>query len=183
MNYLDIIIAIPLIWAAYKGFSKGFIISLASLIALIGGIYGAIHFSGLMSEYLSRWFNPKPEYQNLISFTFTFLLIIAIVYLVGYLLDKVIKATGLGILNRLAGVLFNLFKIALILSVIMNIFTYAGINKPLIPEEHKKESILYGLVSKVAPAVFPYLKLKDLKEKIKEEEPPGIKVITKANIY
>ena len=45
MNYLDIIIIIPLIWGAYKGFRKGFIIEIASLIALILGIWGGINFS------------------------------------------------------------------------------------------------------------------------------------------
>jgi len=38
MNYFDIMIAIPLIWGIYKGFKKGFIIEIASFIALGLGI-------------------------------------------------------------------------------------------------------------------------------------------------
>ena len=45
MNYIDIILAIPLVWAVYRGFTKGFIIEIASLIAMVLGVYGAIHFS------------------------------------------------------------------------------------------------------------------------------------------
>ncbi len=42
MNWLDIGIAVPLVWGAYVGFKKGLVIELASLAALILGIYAAI---------------------------------------------------------------------------------------------------------------------------------------------
>ena len=45
MNYLDIIIAIPLVWGIVIGFKKGFVIEIASLIAILAGVYGSIHFS------------------------------------------------------------------------------------------------------------------------------------------
>ena len=178
MNYLDIILAIPLLYAVYRGFTKGFIIALASLIALVGGIYGAIHFSALAGEYIYQWFTPKPEYSKLIAFAVTFLVIIAAVYLIAHLIDKFIKATGLGLINRLAGVVFNFVKMALIISVIMNLFNYAGMDKPLIPEKIKQESVLYGPVSAIAPAIFHNFRLKDIREKIKEKEDPIKKVIT-----
>jgi membrane protein required for colicin V production len=47
MNYIDIIIGIVLIVSAISGFRKGLIVEVASLAALILGIWGAIHFSGI----------------------------------------------------------------------------------------------------------------------------------------
>jgi membrane protein required for colicin V production len=170
MNYLDIFIAIPLLWAVYKGFTKGFVIALASLVALIAGIYCAIHFSGITGEYITRWFSPNPKYLPLFSFSVTFLFVVGIVYLTAFLIDRFITATGLGIINRIFGIVFNLAKMALILSVIMSLFNYAGIINPLIPEKHKQESLLYGPVSRIAPAVFPYLKFEEWKEKFKAGE-------------
>lgn len=181
MNFLDIIIAIPLLYSIYKGFTKGFIIALASLIALVGGIYGAIHFSPLAGEYIDHWFTPRPEYKNLISFAFTFLVIIGVVYLIAYLIDKLITASGLGMFNQLAGVVFNLLKTGLIISVIMNLFSYAGIEKPFIHENHKQGSVLYGPVSKIAPCIFPSLRFENLKEKLKEKEDKVKQVITQGN--
>ena len=183
MNYLDIIIAIPLLWSVYKGFTKGFIITLASLIALIAGIYGAIHFSHITGVYIDTWFSPKPEYLFLVSFSFTFLLIVAVVYLIAYILDRIIHATGLGIINRLAGVVFNGLKMALILSVIISLFTYIGNIKPIIPENDKEESILYGPISKIAPAIYPYLNFNRLKEKIQDQDSQTKRVITMVCIH
>ncbi len=165
MNYLDIIIALPLLWAVFKGFTKGFIIALASLVALIAGVYGAIHFSEIPAEYLDLWFSPNPVYLPLISFAITFLIIVGIVYFIAFILDRIIQVTGLGIINRLAGVAFNLLKMAFILSVIISLFNYAGFIKPLIPETQKQESVLYGPISKIAPAIFPYLNFENIKER------------------
>ena len=45
MNYLDIIIAVPLLYGMIKGFSNGLIKEVTSLLALFIGVYVAINFS------------------------------------------------------------------------------------------------------------------------------------------
>jgi len=51
-NHWDIILFIPLAFAAWKGFRKGFIVELASIIALIAGIYIAANFSEVTANKL-----------------------------------------------------------------------------------------------------------------------------------
>lgn len=174
MNYLDLILAVPLIWAVYIGFTKGFIFSIASLLALFLGIFGAIHFSDITAVFIESWFHPEPRYLNLISFAITFIIIVIGIHLLAYFIDKVVKAVALGIINRLAGVLFNLIKMAFIVSVVLSLVNYLNRFSGFIPEEDIEESILYKPVSSFAPAVFPYLRFEELKEKYqdwKEDEP------------
>ena len=45
MNVLDIIILVLLVLGLINGFRKGLFVEVASLVALVAGIYGAIHFS------------------------------------------------------------------------------------------------------------------------------------------
>jgi membrane protein required for colicin V production len=45
MNYLDIIIAVPLMYGLIKGFSNGLIKEVTALAALLAGFYVAINFS------------------------------------------------------------------------------------------------------------------------------------------
>jgi len=45
MNYIDIIILAVLAWALFRGFKNGLFIEIASIAALILGIWGAIRFS------------------------------------------------------------------------------------------------------------------------------------------
>ena len=45
MNKIDIILLIILGFGLVRGFMRGLIIEMASLLAIVVGIYGAIHFS------------------------------------------------------------------------------------------------------------------------------------------
>lgn len=169
MNYLDIILAVPLIWAIYKGFTKGLIFSVASLLALVLGMIGAVHFSPVVGEYVQHWFHPDPAYIQIISFSFTFLLIIMAIYLVAFMVDKLLKAIALGFVNRLAGVVFNIVKVAFILSVILSLLNYLNDLKSFIPEEDREKSILYEPISSFAPSVFPYLKFDEFSDRYLEQ--------------
>ncbi len=179
MNYLDILLAIPLIWALYKGFTKGLIFAVASLLALILGIYGAIHFSFVTETYIRAWFHPDDKYLAFLSFTITFVLIVIIVHMVAWAIDRLVKAIALGIVNRLAGVVFNVIKMAFILSVILSLVNYLNSFSHFLPEKDQEESLLYKPVSSFAPAVFPYLKFDEVKKKLenleKEDSLTGLK--------
>jgi len=158
MNYLDIVLGLPLLWAVYRGFTKGLIISVATLAALILGVYAAIHFSSFFAEYLNNWFHPSPKNLRILSFAVTFVLVVILVRLIGWGLDKLIKAVAMGFLNRFLGVFFEMVKWVFILSVIISLMDSSDRTKNLISEKYKDESALYRPVSKLAPIVFPYLR-------------------------
>ena len=161
MNYLDIILAIPLLWALYKGFTKGFIIEVASLIAIILGVYGAIHFSYFIANVLYL----TSSYSALISFAITFILIVVAVYLLANMLEKSVNLLALGFLNKLAGSIFALMKITFILSVILMLFNKIDARAGIMSEETKKNSLLYTPVSSFAPLLIPKLNFSEIKNK------------------
>ena len=67
MNIIDIILILPIIWFAYAGFKRGLIIELASLVALILGIYAALYFSFYAENFLENIFNMGPKYRGILS--------------------------------------------------------------------------------------------------------------------
>ena len=73
MNFLDIILIIPIAFGAWKGFKKGLIIELFTLLALLVGIYSAIHFSDYMVEVVESNFNTQAKYTPIIAFALTFI--------------------------------------------------------------------------------------------------------------
>lgn len=166
MNYLDIIIALPILWGIYRGFTKGFIISVASLLSLILGIYAAIHFASFFGIYIDKWFHPNPKHLKVYAFAVAFVLVVIAVRLIGWGLDRFVKTTSLGIVNRLAGVFFNVLKWMFILSVLISIIDSSDRTKNMIKEKDKGGSFLFNPVSKLAPIVFPYLKFDKIKEKL-----------------
>lgn len=161
MNYLDIIIVIPLIWGAYKGFRKGFVIEIASLVALVMGVWGGINFSSYSAEYLSKAFNISPEIMPLLSFVVTFIAIVILVFFIAKMLERVVKMVALGIVNRIAGMLFGMMKFGLIISIILNLVNTIDSEVSFIESEVKSTSLLYQPLSEFSGKLFP--KLKELK--------------------
>jgi len=170
MNYFDIIFLLLFLWSAYRGVKKGFVVMAASLAALILGIWGAVRFSFFTYDFLSSHFEFKTQYLTLIAFALTFIIIVILVHLIARLIEKLVEAVALGLLNRIAGLLFGVATTAFILSVTLVIINTIDEKLPFIPEEHKKNSLLYEPLSKLAPAIFPYLKFEQLKKNIHKEE-------------
>ncbi len=60
MGILDIVLGALLAYGLYRGVRNGFLVEIASVIALIVGIYGAIHFSYITGDYLGENWTGMP---------------------------------------------------------------------------------------------------------------------------
>ncbi len=161
MNYIDIVLGLLLLFSAIGGFKNGLISELASLAALVLGIWGAIEFSDVTSEFLVENFNMKSDHLNIISFIVTFIVIVILVHIVGSVVNKMVETVMLGFVNKLAGLVFGVLKSALILSVILVIFDKIDSDVQILSEEAKSESRLYEPIRSFAPSVFPFLNVWD----------------------
>lgn len=166
MNYFDIIVGGLLLLALLKGLKKGLVIELASLAALILGVLGAIKFSDITEQYLSQHINST--HIGLIAFFVTFILIVIGVHLIAKMLDKLVSAVALGLINRILGAAFSVLKYAFIISVLLSVLNSFDKSFSIIPHKQKDSSILYNSISRLAPSIFPYLHFDDIKEKMKD---------------
>jgi membrane protein required for colicin V production len=170
MNFLDIIFIIPIAWFAYQGFKRGFIIELTSLAALILGIYAAIYFSGYAANFLINSMGMEQKYVPITSFMITFIAVVVIVYFIGKILEKVVNMIALGLLNKMAGIIFGILKAAVFLSITLLIINH--FNDDLISREKKKDSLLYSPIAAIAPWLWKSLEELNLDdsgiEKLKE---------------
>ncbi len=155
MEILDIVLAVLLLFGLVRGFMKGFFVEVASLLSLLIGVYGAIHFSYFIADWLKTKVEWDAKYIQIVAFAATFVLILIVVSLVGKLLTKMIDAAQLGILNKLAGGIFGVAKIGLILSVIISLFSKMNDTITFIEKETLDKSILYERVKNFAPTIFP----------------------------
>ncbi|MBG0860294.1 MAG: CvpA family protein [Bacteroidales bacterium] len=157
MNWIDLIIVVILIIAIIRGFTDGFVREVASLAALILGIWGAIKFSSLTAEKLYEWFDMTGQYVGIIAFLVTFGIIVLIIHFIGIIADRIIDTIALGFLNRILGMVFGLFKSMLILSIFFVILNAIDARKPFLPKETIEESKFYNPIADIAPALFPII--------------------------
>ena len=157
MNYIDLAIALMLLLGAIHGYRKGLIAEAASLAALVFGIWGAIEFSHIASDYLTKHFQVQWNHLDLWSFIITFLVIVILIYMLGDALNRLIKVVALGFVNRLAGFFFGVLKSALILCVVIIILDPVDEDVHLLPPTMKEESRVYVPMKNFIPGLMPFI--------------------------
>jgi membrane protein required for colicin V production len=170
MNILDILLGIPLAWAVVKGFSRGFVYEITSLVALILGIYVAINFSGLTAAFMADIFHWTGRAAWLASLLITFALVVMGIKVLGQIMEKVVESLAMGPLNHIAGGIIACLKTALILSLFIYLINLVDFSQSLIPAKSRENSFLWNPVAEVAPFILPQLEkryegLKDKKKK------------------
>lgn len=167
MNIFDIVIAVILIFAFTRGFMKGFFVEIASLIALIGGVYGAIHFSYFAGNILEEYVDWDENYIALTAFAVTFIAIVIAVSSLGKVLTKMADFAALGLINKILGGVFALLKSVVILSVIFVFFARINSTIPFVGKDTLDTSILYAPVKEIVPTIFPSI-IREIDSKEKE---------------
>ena len=175
MNSFDYILLIPLLYGLYRGFTKGLIIELASLLALILGIYGALHFSSFTFEFISDYVEIKTVYLQLASYGLTFLIIVMVISLTGKALTMLIKLVALGFINRMMGAIFGSIKVLLILALFILFFDRFNKQFGMVKNEVLDASLLYNPIRIQAEQFYPnvleeFERQKESLEDMKENE-------------
>jgi len=151
MNWLDWLIVVLLCLGAFKGFSRGLIVEMAALVALVLGIWAGIHFSDRVVEMIGL--GPK---NAAVAFLITFVVVLVAVHLLAKLLTTMIDIAQLGLPNKLAGVLFGALRKLFTISVVLNLL--AGYSAEAQPSDVVREgSKLYAPVRAFAPLLVPVL--------------------------
>lgn len=154
MGILDIVLGLLLAYGFYRGLRNGLFIEIASLVALIAGLYGAIHLSYITGDYLEQRVDWDERYVSIVAFIITFFAIVLLVHIGGKIITKVVDLTVLGLLNKIAGGIFGAVKVAVILGAILIFFERANESLNLYESESSQESVLYDPVKSLGAFVF-----------------------------
>lgn len=162
MNVIDIIIIVILLFAAVRGFMTGLFASIASLVAIIAGVFCAIHFSyyaeNALNNSVLEW---SHQTNKIVAFVVTFLVVVLTIIFIGKLLTKLADITALGLLNKILGGIFGALKWSFILSVIFLLFDKFNSTIPFVDKKTLDESVFYGSVKSIVPTLFPAILDKD----------------------
>jgi membrane protein required for colicin V production len=149
--------AIPVLYATYKGFRRGLIIEVFTLLALFVGLYIGIHFSDAVAMYLKNLFNWDSPYLPVVSFTLVFLGLGAMIYFAGKTIERVVKVVHLSLLNKTFGSLFGLLKALYFISVTLVLIESYDENGNVLTKEQKEESFFFTPLRKVSEYTVPGL--------------------------
>lgn len=158
MNFIDILLLLPLGWGVYKGFKNGFIIEICILLAVLVGIYAGVNFSDGTANFLKNNWNIQSQYMPVIAFTVTFLAVGALIYFGGKMLEKAVSVAHLSPLNKFLGILFGTIKVTYILSVFLIMLDAYNEKTNFLKKETTDASLLYHPIKNLSTTTIPQIK-------------------------
>lgn len=142
VNYIDIIILLFLLYGAFRGFSKGLVIEIATLAGMVLGVYIAIKYSSYTEGILRDFLNVSSRYISYIALAITFIVVAVVVYIIGKLLTKIIDIISLGLVNKLLGTVLGIAKYFIIVCVLLMIMDALNEKFQFLSEEVRQKSLL-----------------------------------------
>lgn len=154
MNKIDILLLVILGFGLVRGFMRGLIIEMASLLAIVVGIYGAIHFSFFTARLLGELMPSSQQTIEVVAFGLTLIVLMLAVMFLAKVLTKMLKAAELGFLNRLAGALFGVLKAAVIVGSLFVFLERTFQTEKWLSPSTLSDSVLYEPVKSISAVVY-----------------------------
>tara|TARA_B100000700_G_scaffold118110_2_gene132839 strand:+ start:3736 stop:4275 length:540 start_codon:yes stop_codon:yes gene_type:complete len=157
LNLLDVIATLIILYGAFKGYKKGFFISLMGFISLyisliIGIKYHHILILLIQKTPINLEDNALIVVSIIVSFLFSFLIILQLSKLLKYILDL----TLIGFLDDLGGAFLGSLICGFILSFLFNIIDWLNVE---ILSDQINNSILYPIIKEIQPILTKYILL------------------------
>ena len=147
---IDIILVVLLVLAIIKGYQRGLIVGVFSLLAIVIGLAAAMKLSTVVAGYIGKAIKISDTWLPVISFAVVFILVVLLVRLGANMLQKTVEISMLGWVNRLGGILFYLAIFIIVYSIIL----FYGEQVKLIQPETIKDSVTYSYIQPWGPKVM-----------------------------
>ncbi len=144
---LDLIFAVIIVLAIIKGYQRGLVVGLFSLVAVIIGLAAAMKLSTVVAGYIGKNVKVSDQWLPIISFAVVFLIIILLIRLGAKAIEKIVQVAMLGWVNRLCGIVL----FAAIYIVVFSVLLFYAEQMKLIQPETINKSVTYSFVQPWGP--------------------------------
>ena len=158
--WLDVVLALPILWGIYNGYQKGLISQALGIISLAIGIYLGIYHGDLVFFLLEG--KVSDTYIPIISFAIIFLATVALGILLSKVIEKMLAFIQLKQLNKIGGIVFGVLKVLLFLLAGIYFFEKWDTKNSIIKSETKNESVLFPLLVETSSIILPELNNKEI---------------------
>lgn len=149
MNFVDILLLLPLAYGLIRGLIKGLIHELASVLAILLGIYFAYLYSSDVTKWLSKHWETSETNLEIAGYVSVFILVSLAVFALAFIITKMLKLMALGMVNRILGGIFGFTKSLLLLSLFI-FFTQSWFKELKKNSQELRQSVVYEKLLEVS---------------------------------
>ena len=147
---IDLFIAVLFVLSIIKGYVRGLVEGLFSLVAIIIGLAAAIKLSTVVAGYLGESTRISEKWLPIISFIIVFIAVILLVRLGAKAIEKTIELALLGWVNKLGGIILFVVLYMLVASVLLFYIEQLQLLQPATIES----SVTYPYIQPWGPRVI-----------------------------
>lgn len=126
---IDIVLLAIMAMAVWKGYNRGLIVAVFSLLGIIIGLAAAMKFSVVVALWLNQSTHIGQEWIPILSFATVMIVVIILVKWLASFIEKTIQFAMLGWLNKIGGILFYSILYITVYSIILFYCLHMGLFK------------------------------------------------------
>lgn len=157
MNWLDVLIILPVLYGLIRGLMRGFVSEVIALAVVIFGALGARFIAPPLSKVIQSGFKWPEGTCDVIAYVVVFLVIAILLSMMAKQITRLINAIHLGWANKVLGGAFGACKAGLIILIVVFVlertndeYHYMD-NAPVL-----EESVLYPEIAEVTYDLFSF---------------------------
>ena len=148
--FIDIIAIVLIVLSIIKGFQKGLVVAIFSLLAFIIGLAAAIKLSSAVGAYFGAKTSVSHRWLPIIAFVVVFFIVALLVRLGAKMIEGALLMATLGWANKLGGILFYFLLYFFVFSIVLFYCTQLHLIKP----ETIQTSATYPIIYPMAPVIL-----------------------------
>jgi membrane protein required for colicin V production len=166
----DIIIALVLLIAIYKGFTRGFVSELGGAVAVVAGLVAPWFYNGSFDGSIDAMLHAGPGSSHVIGMFLCGLFAYVIVLAIAFVLGRIAKLPILNIGNSLGGAAIGLLKGGVLVWFVLFVALYFPLSPDIRASLHESKLAPYfvtfdpkidGAIESIIPwygkpALYPY---------------------------
>lgn len=150
---IDVAYFIILLYAIFKGFTKGLIVGIFSLLAFIIGLAAALKLSSVVAHHFAESTSSATKWLPVLSFFLVFIAVVLIINIGARIIQKSLQLAMLGWIDKMGGIILYVIIYTIIFSVIL----FFAEKVSMVSPDTVAQSGMYHFVAPWGPAVIDNL--------------------------
>lgn len=150
---IDVAYFIVLLYAVFKGFTKGLIVGIFSLLAFIIGLAAALKLSSVVAHHFAASAESSTKWLPVLSFLLVFIAVVFLINIGARILQKSLRLAMLGWIDKMGGI----FLYFIIYTIIFSVILFFAVKVSIVDPETVASSRMYHFVSPWGPGVIDNL--------------------------
>lgn len=109
MNWLDVVLLLIIGYCVFSSFRKGMVRQALGVVTVVTALLAGFWLYGTAGSYLASWTSSR-HVADFLGFVLVFVGVLVLGGLVGFVMGKFLKVTGLSVVDRLLGAVIGLVE-------------------------------------------------------------------------